>query len=226
MTVLYKAKQALEPLGIFAEDDLDELQQYDLKFAVGKGMVTTKFSQGKPWFDGVAQIVKSGTSAWVMHVIEHAKECGMGPNLSNKVKFVPSVDVETPVPSLPPVESKVTSGAVQHLVGASSMYSPVHGTSANSVYFMVGNMGPIKIAARYVNETLSIRVEGSEFQKYLPWLKEAGFKSGESHASMHLKAPTKVMASRALGAVMADLNDRFGAVAPIPKISVIAGKGA
>ncbi len=109
---------------------------------------------------------------------------------------------------------------------ATKMYQPVRGSSQSSVYFLVGIVGDVKVAVRYKNKSsLSIRIEGG-LLKNKARLTEAGFTNmgtAGTYASMHLSIDSRMVADKALGALLFGIGPDLKT--PLPNLDVIYGKG-
>lgn len=123
--------------------------------------------------------------------------------------------------------NKMNSAPPAHLRVATKMYQPVRGTSSNSRYFVVGGNSDIRVAARYKSGTLSVRVEGDGFDKYLSSITKAGLGAGKGgsgkYASLHLSVDDEMIAAKALGAVLLGLGVPLSS--PMPNIKRIQGMG-
>jgi len=111
------------------------------------------------------------------------------------------------------------------LSNATTMYQPVSSTTGSSVYHVVGLSTDLKVAARYKNTTLSVRVEGNVL-KFISELKIAGLNvdpAENGYVSIHLDVGTTVMAKRTLGAILSGIPKLE---TPMPDLSLICGKGA
>ena len=107
---------------------------------------------------------------------------------------------------------QMKAAPVVKLVSATKLFQPVSSTSAGSRYFVVGLGDGVAVAARFKNNKLSVRVEGSQFAKLSAKIQEAGvfgpkFAGSFEHnyASMHLQVDGKKEATRVIGAVLASL---------------------
>lgn len=113
---------------------------------------------------------------------------------------------------------------------ATKLYQPVFATSAGSRYFTVAVSKGVKVAARYKNGKLSIRVEGSDLDSVKDALAEQGFDIGKaenemtSYMSIHLSPGHPVLAARTLGAVLCGMGVSFNT--PLPNLNVFSDKGA
>lgn len=141
-------------------------------------------------------------------------------------------DADLTEPSAPPKSAaawpmfdlnKLKSAPTVKLRDATMMYQPVQGTSTGSRYFMVAANQDIRVAARYQGTSLSVRIEGPFWQKYVANIQAVSFdkvQQKEGYASLHVEVPDKVMASKALGAVLVGLNVPLET--PVPQLGVIA----
>jgi hypothetical protein len=124
-----------------------------------------------------------------------------------------------------PVE-KMAKGVRVSLYQADKLYQPVYGTSSNSRYYLVAGNEEIKVAARYCDGSLSVRIEGPQLNKHLHRVKEVGFdqKPGDQkpYASIHLSVTNDVVAAKALGALLLGLGVELRT--KMPDIKVLKGK--
>jgi len=105
------------------------------------------------------------------------------------------------------------------LMNATHMYQPVSGSSKDSRYFMVAASPHIKMAARYRNNQLSLRLEG-DLTKHKTFKSFSDFEiKSDAHASLHMSIADTELAAKALGAVMLDLDILFET--PIPNFQII-----
>lgn len=110
---------------------------------------------------------------------------------------------------------------------AKALYQPVRGSSSGSRYFVVAIGHGIRVAARYKSKTLTVRVEGAEFNKHAASLCAFGFSNASvssGYGSIHLKVDTDTMAAKALGSILLGLGIPF--ISPVPMLSVIKGMGS
>lgn len=117
------------------------------------------------------------------------------------------------------------------LMHAGALFQPVHGSDPTSRYFLVAGYSELKLAARWVNGTMSFRVEGVALQA--PAMRaiftDMGFsKVAESGCSVHLAVNCDLVARQTLASVMAGVPHcwRTPPVSPYSIISVIRGKGS
>jgi len=148
-------------------------------------------------------------STWALHLLPNVKT-----PTSSKALSVPSgsswltFDIK-----------QMKTAPLVRLMEATHMYQPVSGSSEGSRYFMVAASLQIKMAARYRNNQLSMRLEG-DFHKYkaLKGLSDFEIKS-DNHASLHTEITDAKLAAKTLGAVMLDLDIMFET--PIPNFYII-----
>ena len=118
---------------------------------------------------------------------------------------------------------KMKQGSCVKLADATKLYQPVFGSSAGSRYYVIGVSKGLRIAARYTNGSLSVRVEGPEFAQHNNALTLAGFDvhtPAKGYASLHLAVGTdQVLASKTLGAVLLGLGVPFDT--PVPELKII-----
>jgi hypothetical protein len=133
---------------------------------------------------------------------------------------IPKVDVLWP---MFPVAKMKTAPLVK-LRDATQMYQPVGGSSKGSRYFMVAANDDIRVAARFENQTLSIRVEGPNWQKHKQPVLAAGLgqdSPAQDYASVHLNVGGDLLlANKTLGAVLLGLGLELQT--PMPNVKVIA----
>lgn len=115
-----------------------------------------------------------------------------------------------------PQAMKYEKSGVLKLKDATELYQSVGGTSPGAVYHSVAICTDLKIAARYKNKTLSVRFEG-DIKKYKSNLVEAGIgvPNSKPYASMHLDIGDKVLAQKALGAIIVGLGVPFTTSVPV-----------
>ena len=93
------------------------------------------------------------------------------------------------------------------LIEARALYTPVHGTSPTSRYFLIAASEGLRVAARWNNAGLSMRVEGKDLVALDSDLTNAGFeKKGEAHWSIHVKGGD-TMIRKTVGAMLFALNE-------------------
>ena len=116
------------------------------------------------------------------------------------------------------------------LLDAKLLYQPVKSTDSSSRYFLVAIGVGFKVAARYKNSKLSLRIEGSAIKDWKKVFAQAGtFGCGggnctNKYASMHVAVSDAAQASRVLGAVLFSIPAVINT--PIPQIKNIVGKGS
>lgn len=151
-----------------------------------------------------------------------------GPKVVGAVQEPPNTEPSVkPAQGLPWQEvpaSEMNSAARVKLADADRMYQPVFGTTDGSRYFVVAGSSSVKVAARYRDTTLSIRIEGKVAPSVIHAAKASGFKSAsDGHLSVHFEVPDPAVAAKTLGAVVASLGVPFDT--QVPQMSRIAGKG-
>lgn len=111
------------------------------------------------------------------------------------------------------------------LVYAKAVYQPVNGTSETSTYHCIAKAGELKFAARFKDDSLSIRVEGPVFE-WSSKLIAAGFNESyieKGYTSVHFSGLSDLMAKRTMGAVLAGTGLDFET--PMPDLDKIKGEG-
>lgn len=119
-------------------------------------------------------------------------------------------------------KSDMAAAKAVKLRDATAMYQPVIGTSANSRYFLVAARHDLKMAARWSGNQLSVRIEGTGFDKYLKEIQSAGFDKkggGADYTSIHLSVQDAPMARKALGALIFGLGVQMHT--PLPDVNII-----
>lgn len=121
-------------------------------------------------------------------------------------------------------ESEMMTAQTVKLKDADKLYQPVAGTSAGSRYFVIALAPDLKVAARYKNDEVSVRVEGG-VQAYKQLLKDNQFNIGGDgqYASLHVKTPELILARRVIGAVITGMG--LPIVSPVPVFDLLVGKG-
>ena len=121
--------------------------------------------------------------------------------------------------------SKLKSATPVQLAGADRLYQPVRGSSPSSRYFLVAGNADLRIAARLKGTSLSIRIEGPNYDKHKASIQACGFGSvGDNYASLHLDTSSLIDANKALGAVLLGLGVKLET--PLPDLSLLQDKGA
>ncbi|MCL4743853.1 MAG: hypothetical protein KJZ83_00410 [Burkholderiaceae bacterium] len=119
--------------------------------------------------------------------------------------------------------TQLKSAAPVKLRDASMMYQPVQGTSVGSRYFVVGANKDVRIAARFQNGKLSVRIEGPSWQNYTENIASCGFGNVDKamdYASLHLDVGhDMVVASKTMGAILMGLGVPLET--PLPEMKVI-----
>lgn len=119
--------------------------------------------------------------------------------------------------------AKIKTAATVQLRDATKMYQPVKGTSGGSRYFMVAANKDVRVGCRYRDDTLSVRIEGEGWGKYAKKLSDCGFDNVDpkkQYASLHLSVANKVVAAKALGAILLGMG--IPLETPLPDIEVVA----
>lgn len=109
---------------------------------------------------------------------------------------------------------------------AEKLYQPVRGTSTGSRYFAMGLHPSLKVAVRWNDHALAIRIEGPllKVESAREELKAFGFSNTTSeYGSMHLNVGEVVLARKVLGSVLGGLSIQWPHVFPF--IERIANKG-
>lgn len=119
---------------------------------------------------------------------------------------------------------QMQTGAKVPLINATRLYQPVNGSGGGSRYFAVALSNELKMAVRWKNaNSLSVRFEGLQLNKYAKALEDAGLTVGGSHASTHLHPNSPTQARKAIGALMLAIPVQWQT--PIPDLQVVYGKG-
>ncbi len=120
-------------------------------------------------------------------------------------------------------ENELSTGEQVRLSEATMMYQPVFGTSAGSRYFLVAASSDLKVAARWINGSLSLRVEGA-ISKHIEELMASGIcAQSKAHFSVHMECD-QMLAAKAVGSAIVGMGQDW--VTPVPKFSIIANKGS
>ena len=119
--------------------------------------------------------------------------------------------------------TKINSAPVTKLRDAAMMYQPVASTSPDSRYFMIAAGDNVRVAARYKDASLSVRIEGDNLPKWKAMVTACGFSPGNkggAYASLHLAVGTDLMtANKTLGAILMGLGIPFET--PLPNLKLI-----
>jgi hypothetical protein len=118
---------------------------------------------------------------------------------------------------------EVLTSKVIPLTDASHLYQPVRGTSPGSKYFLVGIAGDLKVAARVMGSTVSIRVVGTSpgaKQRFI----EVGMEDKGDHLSAHFEATPSATPHKIIGAVLLGTGIPFDTT--LPSVDFILDKGA
>jgi len=126
-------------------------------------------------------------------------------------------------------EGVVKTGPKVKAADAAHLYQAVAGTSEDSVYHVVGMADGLVVAARYLGNKVSIRVEGAALEDGLPKLVDVGFTLNQNHlnkgyCSMHVQVDNKVMANKVIGGLVAALCT--GIHTAVPHVEDFASHGA
>jgi len=116
------------------------------------------------------------------------------------------------------------SAPLTKLRDATHMYQPVHGTSGGSRYYVVAANKDVRVAARYEGMTLSVRIEGPQFENHVKEMSNVGLevKHGKAYASVHLAVGNDMMtANKTLGALLMGLG--LPLETPFPNLKIIKG---
>lgn len=120
---------------------------------------------------------------------------------------------------------KLKTAPTVPLRNATKLYQPVKGSSATSRYFLVAAGKGIRVAARYRQQNLSIRIEGQEFASHKAQMEACGFHNvATDYASMHLQVADPVLAAKALGAVLLGLGIQLDT--PLPDLTKLKDLGS
>lgn len=105
---------------------------------------------------------------------------------------------------------------------AKHLYQPVHGTSNGKGYYCVAAGPVLNVAAKYVGQALSIRIEGQQFASYKHRIEAAGIHSvNADYASIHLSVDDD-MAMKTVGAIILGLGVPM--LTPLPNLELIRDK--
>jgi hypothetical protein len=134
--------------------------------------------------------------------------------------------VKPVIESLIATEAEVVDlSKVVSLFDASEIFQPVKGTSASSIYRVIALRNDLKVAARYINNTVSIRIEG-DIKNYFEKLKQASMSvhAGKGYASMHLGGiETPVMMRKVVASILGAMEIEFDRT--LTKLSKLQGEG-
>ncbi len=125
-----------------------------------------------------------------------------------------------------PVENMLSDTRV-FLREATQQYQPVKGSSSNARYFMLGmTLEGLRIAARWRNGDLSMRIEGPQLahDQFRAHAQAVGFSNcGIKYGSFHVPAPSALMAAKIIGSAMLALSSDW--ITKPPDVDVIHDKG-
>jgi hypothetical protein len=148
-------------------------------------------------------------------------------------KAAPATEAEKTEPqaheAYPSYVGQLLATPTTPLATAKGLYRPVKGSTPNSRYFLVADMGGLKMAARIKDNKLSLRVEGTDFEKNKKLLGSLGLDVSGTYASTHVILCATglsdfIDAKRAVAAVIAGLD--MAVISPPADLKVILGKGA
>jgi hypothetical protein len=172
--------------------------------------------------------VKPMPDSWkVEEAIEQPVEEVVAPAPGVLGKLPPIKHIKEPVPGAWPIfpSDKMISAHTIKLRDATMMYQPVKGSDSTSRYFVVAANKDLRVAARFQNQQLSVRIEGPAWEKYAPSIVACGFDKvlkEKGYASLHLAVgPDVVLASKTLGAILLGLGIPMDT--PLPSLSIIKG---
>lgn len=118
-------------------------------------------------------------------------------------------------------------GGVAALKDAVTLYEPVKGTNAGSIYYTFAFFPGLKMAARIMGTKLSVRAEGQMLDSYLPALKsqlfmDEGKVGGQTtYASAHFKDVDKDLIVKALAVAIGVLG--FGKAEKVADLQKFVG---
>lgn len=112
-------------------------------------------------------------------------------------------------------QSAMSSAPTVPLIHATKLYQPVDGTSSGSRYYVVAIHPECKMAARYKNGKLSVRLEGAMAGKVAGSI---GAGAGGSHYSTHLSVPPHEVL-KVLGSMISAVDLEW--VTPSPKLGYV-----
>lgn len=121
---------------------------------------------------------------------------------------------------------KLHSAPLIKLRDATMMYQPVQGTGDSSRYWVIALSDAFKVAARWQNQTMSVRIEGKQVGSMAKTLMALGFNNVKAdYASVHLQVGTDpTLANRTIGAIVASLSDFTAIKTPVPSAKVVKSK--
>lgn len=129
-----------------------------------------------------------------------------------------------PAPNVAPDVENMLDLPVIPLAEAEYLYQPVRGTSNGSKYFLVAKSGLIKVAARVMDQTVSIRVVGVPSPSVKQRFLDVGLDEKGDHLSAHFEANTQATPHKIIGAVLMGTGIPFDTA--LPSVDYILDKGA
>ena len=122
--------------------------------------------------------------------------------------------------------SEIKTTKALPLVFATKLYQPVKGSSKGSRYFVAGISPELRVAARYQGGSLSVRVEGENWEAHKSLVDDVGLDLANkgNYASAHMPINDPVLAAKTLGCILAGLSVKGVQFAtPMPSFQVLAG---
>lgn len=132
----------------------------------------------------------------------------------------------TPKPTAPSTVSSITGllkSPVLPLEDAEMLYQPVRGTSNGSKYFLVARAGSLKVAARVMANSVSVRVVGTDPVSKQAFI-EQGMNDKGDHLSVHFEANHQATPHKIIGALLMGTGIAFDTT--LPSVDYIVDKGA
>ncbi|WP_162742361.1 hypothetical protein [Nitratireductor sp. OM-1] len=201
---------------------LDDLH----KMVTGTLPTVTKISLGKSLAETITTIAALCEDAGEPEADKPAASKKSGGTLGSLPPIKPKTKAATPEPyagwgtfDL----SQMKTAKPVPLSLADRMYQPVSGTSGNSRYYVVAGNQDIRVAARYKDGILSVRVEGPKLEKHMSAICSSGFdqKSGKNYASVHLSVVNDQLAAKSLGALLLGMGVQLDTA--YPNLNLIKG---
>ena len=152
--------------------------------------------------------------------LKHAGSAGLSAN-------TPPQPTQAPVnPNEVGAAGKPAKSGPVPLVDASEPLQPVKGTNDNSLYYALALDTDLKVAIRYRNATLSMRLEGNWGKLSTKDMALLGIAkhAGKGYASGHWNVASPEIAVRTVGAMLAALGHDFERVGNIKKTVALGGK--
>jgi len=122
--------------------------------------------------------------------------------------------------------SEMKTAKTLPLVFATKLYQPVNGSSKNSRYFVAGISPELRVAVRYQGGSLSVRVEGENWEAHKSLVDDVGLDLSNkgNYASAHMPINDPVLAAKTLGCILAGLSVKgVQFQTPVPSFHVLAG---